>query len=164
MVLKSGELLDKVYNVQNKLLVLLLSVVALMVFIQVLLRYFFRIQLFGIEELVNFPAMWLYFLGAANASLERSQLRAPIIDVIFKSPKSIKLFEIVQGLLSLILSVWFTYWAYQYTCYLVTSRRASPTLYIPLIFFDIAIIICFILMDIYLIVEINKNIRDLKEY
>ncbi|GAH68662.1 unnamed protein product, partial [marine sediment metagenome] len=37
--------------------------VTVLVFIEVMLRYVFKAPLFGVEELICFIAMWLYFIG-----------------------------------------------------------------------------------------------------
>lgn len=46
----------------------LAMIITLLVFIQVILRAL-NMPLFGIEELLTFPTIWIYFLGGACASL-----------------------------------------------------------------------------------------------
>ena len=51
------------YKTQGVLLFIILSSIATLVFIQVILRYVLHHPLMGIEELLLFPTIWLYFLG-----------------------------------------------------------------------------------------------------
>ena len=61
---------EKAYKIQGVLLFIILLGIAILVFIQVILRYVLHHPLMGIEELLLFPTIWLYVLGSANASVE----------------------------------------------------------------------------------------------
>ena len=55
----------------NEFVVIVLTVaVALLVFIQVILRYVFKAPLMRIEELLLFPTIWLYMIGGVVASMK----------------------------------------------------------------------------------------------
>ena len=134
---------ENIHKAQGFLLSIILLGVAILVFIQVILRYVLHYSLMGIEELLLFPAIWLYFLGNANAALERNQIKAPVIDVFLKSPKTIKIFKILITVTSFIINFWLTYWAYQYFQYSVRVHKISAILYIPLVYAESAVFICF---------------------
>jgi len=101
----------------------------------------------------------LYFLGSANASLERNQLKAPVIDLYLKSPKMVKIFRIIMSITSFIINCWLTYWAYQYFQYSVRVHKLSASLYIPLVYAESAVFIGFLLMSIYIFFEIIYYIK-----
>lgn len=44
-------------------LTVLISTVALMEFYQVIMRYIFEIPVMGLEEVLVYPTLWLYFFG-----------------------------------------------------------------------------------------------------
>lgn len=136
-------------SIQGGLSFFLLSIVALLEFVQVLLRYVFRAPLMGIEELLIFPTIWLFFIGSANASLEKTQLNIDLIDVIVKSQKIIKISRIIKEVISLVINVWLIYWAYQYFLYSFRGGRESATLYIPLFYAESAFLIGFFIMGLY---------------
>ena len=165
IILKRGQYLnnigDKIHNIQILLLSLILLSLALMEFIQVILRYVLHRPLMGIEELLLFPTAWLYFLGSANASFEHSQIKAPVIEVFLKAPKTIKIVRVITGIISFIIVCWLTYWAYQHFQYSIHARRLSGTLYLPLIYVDCAVFIGFLLVGIYSFFEIIDYIKDL---
>lgn len=153
--------MNKIYNIQSVLLFLCLSIITILVFAQVILRYVLKFPLMGIEEVLFVPAIWLYFLGSANASLERSQLEAPVIEAFLTKPKSKKIFQIIKSVLSFIISCWLTYWAYIYLQYSIYAKRVSATLNVPLVYADSAVFISFFLMDIFIFLDIINYVRDI---
>ena len=62
---KPFSMLDKVLDWIN---VFSLLSVAVLMFVQVILRYVLKMPLMGIEELCYFPTVWLYLFAAVKAS------------------------------------------------------------------------------------------------
>jgi len=139
----------------------MLGVTALVV-IQVILRYVFHAPLMGIEELVSFPTIWLYFLGGAQASMERSHIDCGILKVYIKSEKVLNYINILKTFISLIICIWLTYLAYGYFLYSYHVWKTSNMLYIPLFYGESAIFICLLLMAIYISVELKDYIISLR--
>ena len=169
MVLKkwqqTNNLGENLYKIQGVILFVLLLGIAILVFVQVILRYVLHHPLMGIEELLLFPTIWLFMLGSANASLERTQIKAQVIDIFLKSPIGIKISRIIMGVISLIINCWLTYWAYKYFLYCIRVHKLSATLYIPLIYAESAVFLGFFLMCIYIFVEtIDYIIKPLSEF
>lgn len=138
------------------LLVLILGITSLVV-IQVFLRYVLRHPLMGIEEMLIFPVIWLYFLGAANASQERSQIQAQVIEQFLRQPKAIYVSKITRVAIALGIATWLTYWAYDYLTYSIHAAKLSSTLYWPLVYAECAVFFGFLLMTIYAIVELADH-------
>lgn len=154
-----------VYRIQGFLLFIILSSIAILVFIQVILRYVLHHPLMGIEELLLFPTIWLYFLGSANASVERTQLKAQVSDIFLKSPLMVKVSRIAMSIVSLCINCWLAYWAYQYFQYSARVHKLSATLYIPLVYAESALFIGFLLMGIYVFFEALEYIfKPLSEF
>jgi TRAP-type C4-dicarboxylate transport system permease small subunit len=145
-------------KVQGLILFLLMMGVTILVFIQVLLRYVLRMPLMGIEELMLFPTIWLYMLGGAAASWERSHISCGILTLYIKRPRSIAIFNIVKNTLSIIVCAWLMHWAFWYFRYSLRVMKESATLYIPLVFGESAIFVGLLLMLIYTIVELKDDI------
>ena len=82
---KPFSMLDKVLDWIN---VFSLLSVAVLMFVQVILRYVLKMPLMGIEELCYFPTVWLY-LAAVKASSERGQLVARVLEIFCKRQRSI---------------------------------------------------------------------------
>lgn len=58
-------------------------VITLLVFVQVILRAL-NMPLFGIEELLTFPTIWIYFLGGACASFTNSHIECGLVGAVAK--------------------------------------------------------------------------------
>ncbi len=145
----------KVVNpIQNWAAFVLMLAVTFLVFIQVILRYVLHYPLMGIEELLLFPTIWLYFLGGAIASRERNHIECRVVTMYLKTPSSLHLANWMKAAISLVVCVWLTYWAYEYLLYAIRVWKESGTLFIPLVFAESAIFIGLLLMSIYTLVEL----------
>lgn len=151
---KTTFFIDKFFRITLSFLMITVTV---MIFIQVLLRYVFRAPLMGIEELLVFPAIWLYFLGGANASREGTQIVARVLEVFMKSKKKVFLVRTIGSSLGFIVSSWLGWWSYDYLRYCLRVSKESPTLYVPMIYVESAVFVGTILMAIYTLRQVTKD-------
>lgn len=142
------------YAIQNAINAFLLLATVSIVVIQVFLRYVLRAPLMGIEEILLFPAIWLYMLGGANASWERTHIECGILTLYIKRPLTMKLFRLTKSILSVGIGLWLLQWAYWYFAYGMRVHKTSAILHIPLIIGQSAIFIGLSLMILYAIVEL----------
>ena len=68
-------------------LTFLICVVALGQFVQVITRYVLEIPVMGLEESLLYPTMWLYMLGAVNASRENTHIRANVLEIFLSTKR-----------------------------------------------------------------------------
>jgi len=122
-------------------LTILISVVAAMEFYQVIMRYILELPVMGLEELLVYPTLWLYFLGSVNASREDTQIKANVLDIFLKTERAKLKVRVVADFMSVIVSSWLTYWAWDYFMYALRVWKESPTLYIPTFFAECALFI-----------------------
>src|SRR5699024_12133400 len=80
--------------------VLMLVSLLVLVTVQVILRYFLNLPLMGIEELLLFPTIWLYMIGAANASEERSHIEVDIVETFLNNFYVKGILKIIKSLLT----------------------------------------------------------------
>ncbi len=140
---------------------LLISIVALMQFYQVIMRYIFELPVMGLDEIVVYPTLWLYILGSVNAAREDTQIKANVLDVFLKTEKSRLIVRVIADLLSVIVSSWLTYWAWDYFKYAKRVWKESPTLYIPTFWAECALFVGLVLMTIYCGYYLFKNAKKL---
>lgn len=147
----------------------LMLIITVLVFVQVILRYVLRAPLMGIEELLFFPTVWLYMLGGVNASAQGTQIVCRVMEVFFKSRKSILFVRTAGSVISVVVAAWLTYWGYDYLRYALRVTRVSATLYIPLIYAECAVFVGLVLMTFYTGLEakhywglFNKSEDELK--
>ena len=129
---KPFSMLDKVLDWIN---VFSLLSVAVLMFVQVILRYVLKMPLMGIEELCYFPTVWLYLFAAVKASSERGQLVARVLEIF-----------------------WLTWWGYDYLKYALRLQKETASLYLPWIYAEAAVFVSMFLMTLYTLLELRDMI------
>ena len=142
-------------------LTILISTVAAMEFYQVVMRYIFEIPVMGLDELLVYPTLWLYFLGSVNASREDTQIKANVLDVFLKTDRAKLTVRVIADLMGVIVSIWLTYWAWDYFRYALRVWKESPTLYVPTFYAECSVFIGLVMMTSYALVYLIKNSRKL---
>lgn len=139
----------------------LICVVALGQFVQVITRYVLQVPVMGLEESMLYPTLWLYILGAVNASRENTHIRANVLEIFLKTPRQHIILAVVGEVISLIVAGWLTYWAWDFAAYSLRVWKESPTLYIPTFYADVALVVGLALMMAYIVVHLVGHIREL---
>jgi len=145
------------------LLTALIATVALGQFVQVITRYVLQIPVMGLEESMMFPTLWLYILGAVNASRENTHIRANVLEIFLKTPRQQTWLAIVGEIVTLIVGLWLLTWAWDYTRYAWRVWKESPTLYIPTFYADVSVLVGLSLMLLYTAVHLRRHVRDLSQ-
>lgn len=131
--------------------IILLAMVAM-----VLLRYVFKINLFGMDEIILCFVFWFYFFGGVNGSREDSQVRADVTSVLIKNRKTVwglrlvtRAIEILVTIFLIAMSIWLL---------VINAQRMPATqgLKIPYLVPQFAIAVGFILMLVYNIGHLLK--------
>ncbi len=141
----------------------LICLVAVGQFVQVITRYVLEIPVMGLEESLLYPTLWLYMLGAVNASRENTHIRANVLEIFLKTPRQFTILAILGEVISLAVGCWLTYWAWDFTKYSLRVWKESPTLYIPTFYVDFALLSGLVLMMIYTLMHLVKHIRSLSD-
>ena len=131
-------------------------------FLQVITRYVLEIPVLGLEESLLYPTLWLYMLGAVNASRENTHIRANVLEIFLKTKRQVAVLAIVGEVLSLVIGCWLTYWAWDFTKYSLRVWKESPTLYIPTFYVDVALFVGMVLMMLYTACHLWNSVRSLK--
>jgi TRAP-type C4-dicarboxylate transport system permease small subunit len=128
--------------------------ITVLVFVEVFLRYVLGSPLFGVEELICFIGMWLYFIGASYGAYERSHIKAEVIHIWFKKPRSYALVNAISSLITFILSIIMITWTYPYFIWGITEGETSQALLLPMVLSQSAIFFSAILMSFYFFTEL----------
>ncbi|EAP76834.1 MULTISPECIES: TRAP transporter small permease [Roseovarius] len=139
----------------------LIVFVALGQFVQVITRYVFQVPVMGLEETMLYPTVWLYILGAVNASRENTHIRANVLEIWLTTPRQHRILAIIGEVISLIVGLWLLSWAWEFTRYAWRIWKESPTLYIPTFYSDVALVVGLTLMMVYTVWHMIRHIRDL---
>lgn len=142
-------------------LTILISLVALFQFVQVLTRYVFELPVMGLEEMAVIPTIWLYILGSVNASREDTQIRANVLEIFLKTDRSRAMLQALSDLISIVISIWMTWWAWKYFSYALRVWKETPTLYIPTFTYESALFVGLVLMTLFTTWHLARNIAFL---
>ncbi|UWQ35750.1 TRAP transporter small permease subunit (plasmid) [Leisingera sp. M527] len=140
----------------------LICLVALGQFVQVVTRYLLQIPVMGLEETMLYPTVWLYLLGAVNASREDTHIRANVLEIAIKTERGHTVLAIIGEVISLTVGLWLLSWAWEYTQYAWRVWKESPTLYLPTFFSEVALAAGLALMMLYTAVHLLRHINDLR--
>ena len=143
-------------------LAFMISSVAILVGMQVFWRYILKTPFMGLEEILVYPSVWLYFWGSVNASYEDTQIKANVIDTFLKTKRSKLYVRIVADVCTVVVALWLTKWAWAYFKYAWRVWKESPTLYIPMFYAECAVFIGLVMMSFFSVYHLARNIRLLK--
>ena len=152
----------KIKTFNDIALIFLMTVIALLIFIQVLFRYVFHIPMHFVEEILILAAVWLYLLGSVNASREESHINARVLEIFIGKVKNIYLIRMLSAALTVIVTGWLTYWSYDFFLYSLKRWKISQVLGYPMIIMESAMLICFIFIFIYSIKEMFSYFEKYK--
>lgn len=134
--------------------------VTLLVFIQVIMRYFFDVPLYGIEEIAIYLAVWSYFIGSSYAADQKEHISASLVDVILPEGRSQMFVGMVASLITVIVSAWMILWSWYYLAWTFKRGTVSVDLGLHMGWVHSAISIGLILMTLYFFVDfVERSIR-----
>jgi TRAP-type C4-dicarboxylate transport system permease small subunit len=107
----------------------------------------------GIEEMATLMGFWMYFIGAAHGSRERSHIKADLLNVMIKDIRKLMFVKLLVALFTLVMAAIMTNWTWNYVLWSLTTFERSPSLGIPMIYSQVALFIAALLMTLYTFVE-----------
>lgn len=112
-------------------------------------RSLLGVQVFGLEELVLTAAMWLYMLGAALASRDRSHLSADFIEAFSSNETLHAVTRLIATVLSVVLAAFFVSWSYSLFAWGVEKGQVTPVFSIPQYISQSSLFVASILLLLY---------------
>ena len=147
-------------KIQRAVMIFTSVMVVVLILIQVALRYLFKLPLMGIEELTCMAGFWLYFTGAAQGAMERSHIRADLLQVFIKDTKKLFLARSIGAFAVVILAGIMCSWTLKYFQWSLKSWERSPALMIPMVYAQASLLISSFLMCFYFIIEFVDYFRQ----
>lgn len=139
----------------------LMCTVAGMQFVQVITRYVLEVPMMGLEEMAIYPTLWLYVMGSINASREDTQIKANVLEIFLHTERARHILQVIAETLSLVIALWLTWWAWDYFRYALRVQKETPTLYLPTIWYECALIVGLVFMALYIVIHLVRNVRRL---
>lgn len=139
-------------------LIITSSLVTLIVFASVIAREL-NMNFLGYEEILIIVAFWLYMIGAAYGSYERSHITADIIVVTMKECLLKSVLGLIRNILTFVLGVIFLLWALQLVEWTVIMETKTPVWRIPLTVGQSSILFGLIIASFYHLVYLYNEIK-----
>lgn len=151
--------MNSLINVQKALLIISSVLVTLGLFATVILRYVFKYDLMGIDELLLIPIFVLYFLGGAHGSFEESHIRADILESYINSDRVKDYIRLFNQLFILVVGTIVVVWSTNYLLWSVSEGGSTQGWKIPLYIPHGTILLGFALMTFYTLIQFLQQIR-----
>lgn len=131
--------------------------------IELLIRFFLKQSIFGLSDFIGFASVWLYAIGAALASYDRTHIKAEFVNVFARSSKVRNLCRFVSAVISAGMSIIFTKWSWDLCVYSVSVGEVTQAYPVPKVIFQSSFFVGGILMVIYFLWEAADCFVDLKK-
>ena len=80
----------------------------------VILRYIFKSNFYGSDEVILLFAFWLYFMGAVYGSYEDSHIKADLVNVYVKNIRVKDFISLIAQVIMIIVNIVLIIWAWDY--------------------------------------------------
>jgi len=144
-------------KLQRAIMLISLCFCILTIMLEVIMRYILHTSIIGIEELAAYVAFWLYMIGAAYGSYERSHIKAEVTHLIFKSQRKYSVARGVVSLVTFLIACSAIPWAYRYMEWgFLRQEQSSSTLFgttYPVVYIQSSIAVGLTLMAFYFLAE-----------
>ena len=130
--------------------------ITLTVVLQVILRYVFKVPLFGLEEFSRLVAVWVYFLGAIFGTKWDSHVQGDVTGRLFSADRSKAVIKAIAWALSLLVCVLFLYHSATYSIWLYGTGERTTGLWWPRIYSVGSMLFGAFFMTLYSIANVIK--------
>lgn len=134
---------------------------SVLIFIQVFIRYFLDLPLYGVEEIAVYLAVWLYFIGSGYGVYRGNHISAGVMDIAFSSPSARAVLQALVSLISLAIIGWIFWICLGYFQWSLARVPKSPELRIPLYYVHAAMLAGAGLMFFYTLIELAGRLHCL---
>lgn len=123
----------------------------------VVLRYIFKKNFYGSDEVILMFAFWLYFMGAVYGSYENSHIKADLMNVYVKNIRIKDFIALIAQVIMIVVNVVLITWAWDYFLWGLEKMPLTTGLKIPLVIPQSAVFFGLLLMGFYHIVHFIRN-------
>ena len=128
----------------------------------VVCRYFLHINFTAKDEVLVILALWLYFIGGAEGgNYKDNHIRADVMSVFLKNEKAKRVMHVITKAISLVVSVIFAVWAYQYLKLCLKMGGRTQILKIPMLASRGALVVGYMLPVLYNVYHMIVSVQEL---
>ena len=127
-------LLKKFDKFEEMVLVSSLVINVIIVFMQVIMRYFFSTSITWSEELSRYIFIWQVWLGSSIAFVDNQHIRVDLIFSIFKSEKSQRVIHLINNIIWFSFNVFLVYVGVKLLGSMSARNALSSGMRLPLVY------------------------------
>ncbi|UQZ89895.1 hypothetical protein C4J81_12005 [Deltaproteobacteria bacterium Smac51] len=150
------DLFDKILKVG--IIVITITVIAAMT-LQICGRYFLTLPFYGLDEFTGHTAVWFYMLGAAYSASRSDHIKADMLEVFRVPLKAQYVISLIASIVSIVMSGFMVAWSYSYVMWSISKHEVTPSLHIPTVYFQSAVLVGAVLLFVYFIKELINRIK-----
>lgn len=154
---------SKIWNgllsVIKNLMIICNFMVMTIVFVALTSREVFNVDFYGYEEILVIFAMWLYMMGSAYGSYEKTQITADILSVMLPEGKMKSSISLLAHLLTFFLGLIFAIWAFQFILWSFQMDIRTPIWHLPALIGESSLFFGLALMSLYNFVHLIDEIK-----
>ncbi|MFP4482692.1 MAG: TRAP transporter small permease [Thermovirgaceae bacterium] len=151
-------------KIQRFILILCSLFVVVSIGTAVVLRYVFKNDLYGLEEIVVIFAFWLYFTGGAYGSYTRTHITADLVSVYVPEGGLKAALMAFSSAVTFGLSGLFTWWGYEFFMFGVQMGARTPVWRIPQVVSYTAVFLGFFMMSFYFFFDLLADLGMLSSF
>lgn len=151
-----------VLGFEEWLLIILSTILPIMIFISVVMRYVLYKNFMGLTELVVLLVSWLYFTGNAMCTYHNCHISASVADMFIRKKRTMAVVQVIRQVVSLVMYTVFFFLAMEVVTRMAETHPRTAMLRLPQILDYIPIAICFALSIIYTIMHIVRYAKEAK--
>ena len=149
-------------HLEEYMVVILTSIMTILLFLQVLVRFVLNLPLAWVEEISLYSMVWLCYFGCSLAIKKREHLKMEII-TNFLRPKAKKVFDLISLVLFFAFAVFVLYHVTLLTADILQRGQVTAVLEIPKWIPYAGVPVAFLLMLIRMIQDFVRTISEMKE-
>lgn len=130
--------------------------------LQVCGRYFLPLPFHGLDEFTGHTAVWFYMLGAAYSALKGDHIKADMLEIFRVPIKAQHYISLLASLVSTVISGFMVVWSYNYVLWSISRHEVTPSLHIPTVYFQVAILVGAVLLLVFFMKELVKKFLNLQ--
>lgn len=148
-------------HIEDYILVILMSTMTIVIFVQVIARYVLGNSLSWSEESARYMFVWLTYLSIPFAARQRKHVK--IEAALYMFPKKVRPVIIIIGdIISFLFALFIVYTGWTMTQKQIMLKQTSPAILLPMWIIYIAPCIGFLLFSIRQVQTIFLRIKNLK--
>lgn len=150
-------------KIQKVVLIFSTGMVILFMCIGIVMRYFFKLNFNGMEELLLILGFWIYFFGGSVAFRDNDHMEASILLPRLKTERSRTIYMAVRSVVSIPILFVVTVWAAQYVWWSFKFWPTTLVYNIPDVVSQVPLLMCFFLATFYTAAHLVRSIVWLKK-